>query len=128
MRKFYLATVVVYGLFAIHLIEEMLRERGEGFDFSGFIPLVLYPISLIAMYLKKGWGLWMALVLNILMLIITSVGHFNPNSHDFVMMIYSHWNGLTGIEAAKIAILVPVMAMVAVLFGVKAIKSGEASK
>jgi hypothetical protein len=127
MKKFYITTLVVYALFVIHLVEEMLRESGE-FDFSVFIPLIFYPVSLIGMYLNKRWGFWTALVLNILMVLITGIGHFNPNSHDFVQVIYSHWGGLTGIVAAKIAALVPATALAAVWFGIQAVKSNEISK
>jgi hypothetical protein len=125
MKKFYIATLLAYSLFVLHVVEEILREAGETFDSSVLMPLILYPIALMAMYLNKKWGFWLAFILNILLLILSSAGHFNPDSHDFVRATYEHWGGSLGVLAGGLAVALPITALVAALKGIKILRSSE---
>ena len=122
MKKFFIITLIVSSLFSLHIIEETLRVGISDFDPSAFIPLIMYPIALIAMYTERRGGVLLATMLHIIGAVLTSVGHFNPASEDFVLLSLVHWGGLTGLLAVLLGASTSILSIVASFVGIQTIR------
>lgn len=121
MKKFYILSMLAYGLLAIHILEESLRLGRENAEASVLLPFVVFPIGFIGIYLKKRWGFWAVWLMSVLTAILPTLSHIVPSSTSYIGIIYNFWGGIVGASSIMVAILLSIFGIAAVIIGVKMI-------
>ena len=117
MKKFYILSMLAYGLLAVHILEESLRLGRESAELGVLIPFIFFPLGFIGIYLNRKWGFWFVFIMTILVALLPTLSHLVSSSESYVGTIFSFWGGLTGAVSVAVALLLS-------LFGIAALVTG----
>lgn len=121
MKKFYVFSMLAYGLLAIHILEESTRLGRENAEAGVLLPFIVFPIGFIGMYFRKQWGFWMVWLMSILVALLPALSHLIPSSSSYLGIMYSFWGGVIGAGAVLVAVFLSIFGIVAVVAGIKII-------